>query len=355
MNSATIEPATARSLTVACWAGLGNRLRLLISGMAVADASERQFTMLWPRTRDCSAGFSDLFVNDWPVQEVSLDAVKDMPPYLGYYCPPLPDALTSPEPHMAILTPHALLAPAYSQAHAALMPRAAETMAALQLRPALAAQVAEFQATHFRRPMIGVHLRRGDFNYYALNVARNLDSSYLAVDTLLRRWPDAGILLCSDDGAADPFRPRVQRQDVHQAYRQRYGSRVVWHVPTSLDRHQVEAVQDAAIDLWLLRGTDAFVGTIDSSFSEMAIFGHQAPALWAAPDDRGYRIVSSLLTMTGLAWLMRQDGRRRFGRELSLPRLLRYYHNRLRGRPTHNDARSWQKHELPSSSATDVL
>lgn len=353
MTAATTGDGAARSLTVACWHGLGNRLRLLITGMTVAAASARRFTMLWPRTRDCAAAFCDLFANDWPVEETPLADVKDMPPYFGYYCPPLPDPLTSPARDLRILTPHALLAPTRLRVHAALMPHAAATMAALQLKPALAAQVAAFQATAFRRQMIGVHLRRGDFNYYALNAARNLHSSFQAVDAWLKRWPEAGILLCSDDGAADPLRPRAQRQGVHQAYRQRYGARVVWHVPRSLDRSLVETVQDAAVDLWLLRSTDACVGTLDSSFSEMAVFGRQAPVRWATPDDRRYRAVASLLTMTGVAWLMRHDGRRRFGRELSLPRLLHYYRSRLRGHSMQNNANDWQKHELVSSPAAN--
>jgi len=202
--------------------------------------------------------------------------------------------------------------------------------------------------------MIGVHLRRGDFNYYALNAAKNLNSSYQAVDSLLKRWPAAGILLCSDDGAADPLRPRAQRQDVHQAYRQRYGTRVVWREPRSLDRCLVETVEDAAIDLWLLRNTDAFVGTLDSSYSELAVFGRKVPTRWAAPDSWRYRTISSLLSVTGLAWLMKQNGRRRFHRELSLPRLLHYYHNRLRRRPISNDIRHWQLHELLSSPVKSI-
>ena len=54
---------------------------------------------------------------------------------------------------------------------------------------------------------------------------------------------------------------------------------VVTPKPRSLDRHTPEAIEDALIDLWLLRSTDFFVGTVGSSFSEMAMFGRAVPAI----------------------------------------------------------------------------
>lgn len=341
--------AAERSLTVACWAGLGNRLRVLLSGLTVAVASDRRFTMLWPRTRDCAASFTDLFVNDWPVEEASLTAVKDLPPYLGYYCPPLPDALTSAAPHLALLTPHSLLEPARSPRHAALLPKCAALLAALEPTPLLADQIAAFKAAHFRLRMIGVHLRRGDFLFYGAGASDNFASSRRAVEVLLRQWSDAGIFLCSDDGAGDPYQARRAVTGVHAAYRQHFGERVVWRTPSSLDRSQPAATQDALVDLWLLRATDGFVGTPDSSFSEMAVFGRSVPTRWAEPDHWRYRLAAGLLHAAGIAWLLRQQGRRRFGRELSLPRLLHYYRSRLLRCKTTNDARGWQLHELPSA------
>lgn len=343
----SVTALAERSLTVACWAGLGNRLRVLISGLTVAAASDRRFTMLWPRTRDCAASFMDLFVNDWPVEEAPLTAVKDLPPYLGYYCPPLPDALTSPEPHLALLTPHWLLEPARSPRHVALLPTCAALLAALEPAPLLADQIAAFKAAHFRPRMIGVHLRRGDFLFYGAGAADNFASSRRAVEGLLRQWPDAGIFLCSDDGAGDPYQARRAVAGVHAAYRQHFSERVVWRTPSSLDRSQPPATQDALVDLWLLRATDGFVGTPDSSFSEMAVFGRSVPTRWAEPDGWRYRLAAGLLNAAGIAWLLRQQGRRRFGRELSLLRLMDYHWRRWRGRSVVNDARAWRRHALP--------
>jgi hypothetical protein len=46
-------------------------------------------------------------------------------------------------------------------------------------------------------------------------------------------------------------------------------------VPRSLDRHSVESIQDALVDLQLLRATQMVVGTTDSSTSPTSRFrGH---------------------------------------------------------------------------------
>lgn len=59
-----------KTLTVFCDGGLANRLRVLLSGMAAADISQRKFKMYWPRTPACAASFRELFKNNWPVQDV---------------------------------------------------------------------------------------------------------------------------------------------------------------------------------------------------------------------------------------------------------------------------------------------
>ena len=179
--------------------------------------------------------------------------------------------------------------------------------------------------------MIGVHLRRGDFTIDYAPWADNLANSFRAVDRLIARWPDAGILLCSDDGAADPIGRRVTLVGVHEAYFQHYGSRVVWRKPRSLDR-ELAGMQDALVDLLLLRHTDAFVGTSSSSFSDIAAYGRHVSTLWAEPDDWRYRLAGFILTRSGIARLIQEAGCRRFGREVTPRKLMQDHVARLRRR-----------------------
>jgi hypothetical protein len=77
LSTINTNATTERTLSVTVWAGLANRLRVLLSGMVVAAASKRGFVLLWPRTRDCAASFDELFTNAWPVREVPLAETID--------------------------------------------------------------------------------------------------------------------------------------------------------------------------------------------------------------------------------------------------------------------------------------
>ncbi|KAJ8906526.1 hypothetical protein NDN08_003019 [Rhodosorus marinus] len=52
-----------------CMHGLGNRIRALGSSMAVARNTGRELVVIWDNDSHCSAKFSDLFGNDYPVIE----------------------------------------------------------------------------------------------------------------------------------------------------------------------------------------------------------------------------------------------------------------------------------------------
>ncbi|WP_129678346.1 hypothetical protein [Candidatus Chloroploca sp. Khr17] len=51
-------------------------------------------------------------------------------------------------------------------------------------------------------------------------------------------------------------------------------------------------------------------------------------ACWAEPDNWPYRLATGLLNASGIASVLRQDSQRRFGRELSLLRLMEYHRRR---------------------------
>ena len=64
----------SRTLTVVCRYGLCNRLRVLLSGMVLAEATGRSFRVYWPRTPHCHAAFGELFENAWGVIDGEPDA-----------------------------------------------------------------------------------------------------------------------------------------------------------------------------------------------------------------------------------------------------------------------------------------
>ena len=313
-----------RQLTVYCSLGLSNRLQVLISGRALAEASERQFCMLWPRTAICGAPFDALFENEWNVHNVEVDAVANLP-YISGWFDPLPDLLSSDVDDLVIGYPTWLLCPDRYPAHRQLQERCHQIFSGLLPVEYVQNRVGQFQKEHFRDTMIGVHLRRDDFLRVRPDVAGNTEQAVHSVDKFLDENPDAGILLCTDDGAANLDSKHVQGVGVRQQFIERYGTRVVQTAPRSLDRWNTEAIQDALMDLWLLRTTQFFVGTASSTFSAMAVWGRDIPNVITAASIPSFRNFEKVAHWTGLFTLVTQAGLRDFGQVIPFSVLLNYY------------------------------
>ena len=313
-----------KTLTVFCPLGLSNRLRVLLSGLALAEASGRHFRMLWPKAAACAAPFETLFTNHWPVATVSSEAVAGLP-YIPGWFGHLPDLLSATEVDLVVGHPGWLIRPGQFAGHEALAARCQSLFGEMQPVAAIREAIAAFKQTQFRPTMIGVHLRRGDLLRDRPDVAANTAQAIHAINAFLARFPDAGILLCTDDGAVDQDTGRIQTEDVRARLRTQYGARVVWTTPRSLDRRTSEAIQDALLDLWLLRDTDCVVGTTGSSFSELACYGRNIPhtLVWGA--TARYQPIERLARISGLYTGLRILGRWHFGRNVPFPQLLEYY------------------------------
>ena len=318
----TLTPYT---LAVFCPLGLSNRLRVLLSGMALAEASGRQFRMLWPITPACAAPFAELFENKWPVETVDAMAVADLP-YISGWFGLLPDLLTTDEPDLVVGHPGWLIRPGEFPHHDSLMTRCGDLFNELQPVSAVQQRVDVFRQRHFRPTVIGVHLRRGDLLRQRPDAAGNTAEAVAAVDHFLAEYPDAGILFCTDDGAVDPRTGRSSRREgIQETFGFRYGHRVVWTSPRSLDRRAPEAIQDALVDLWLLRTTDCFVGTEGSTFSELVVFAREIPHRLVAGATSTYQQLERLARLTGLYTVLVRLGKQQTGKRLPFPALVRYY------------------------------
>lgn len=305
-RSRPVSSPVDRSLTVACRSGLANRLRVLLSGLAVAEVTGRAFAMDWPRTAACGATFDELFANRWPVQPSTPEACGRYPLAGQVARRAGPGWLAGAERHLAVQEVGWLYATDPSLDRQAMAARAACYLAELDLLPALRQRIDAFAAAHFRPTMIGVHLRRGDFLHRRPDVVANTALALAAVDRFLAGAPEAGILLCTDDGAVDPLKGAVPCEGIREIFFARYGSRVIHTTPRSLDRHTTAAIQDALIELWLLRRTDCLVGSGGSSFSELAAFGRVVPAVQVSAESAAFRRLAAFCRRSGVEALLRR-------------------------------------------------
>jgi hypothetical protein len=310
-----------RTLVATCRAGLCNRLKVLLSGLALAADSGRAFVMLWPRTPSCSAAYDELLANPYPVVTPTDDfPIQSLLDELGSPPGSLRQMLFSPRPHLMVHSYTWLARPADARERAAYWSRMAALMDGLAPIADIAARIEDFRARHFAPVMIGVHLRRGDYLTHRPQSSRNTEGALLAVDHFLRAAPQAGILLCTDDGAVIPRTGQsTPLEGIQAIFQARYGDRVVRQAPRSLDRRTPEAIQDALADLWLLRSTDYFVGTLDSTFSVLATVGRNVPRFLCAEMTPADRRAGALVQAVGLGWLVRWMIRARIGYDLPFP------------------------------------
>ncbi len=322
---------TQRTLTVDCEAGLCNRLRVLLSGKAIARASQRKFTMRWKPHSACGATFEQLFQNDWNVRADAFFDTRNSIDVTALYRAQVPDWLVLETPHLYIHNFGWLHQPNRFPAHAAIEKECIKLYEALVPLPEILRRVNQFKENFFRARMIGVHLRRGDMSALRPDVTDNVAAAFEQIDRWLDATPDAGILLCTDDGAKNPYNGRTTTfHDLRTQFERRYDKRIVSTKPSGLDRRSPQAIQDALVDLWLLRATDALVGTTGSSFSYMAIFGRSVPFFQAEGSYAQYLARRQWLEQIGLAALVSRLSRQEFGAEVPYTYLIRRYRRRMR-------------------------
>jgi hypothetical protein len=303
-----------RALSVYSGDGLSNRLMLLLSGRALAQASGRAFEMHWYPKSTCNSRFDRLFDGDWGVREVTAFDASEWTDLRLYPPHKFPDLLQAPEPVLRIRHHNWLTRPELYPSHRPLQTHMHDEFRRMQPTPAIAERIQAFKAQNFRPTMIGVHLRRGDFDMVRPDRIENLDAAFAAVDAYLTRDPNAGILLCTDDGAPEPHSGAPSRyHGVREQFKERYGYRVVMTTPRSLDRDSPEAIQDAVMDLMLLRSTGAFVGTKDSTFSDFVVFGREIPFTITSGATAAYQARQQFLQRSGMSLLVRLAGRIEFG------------------------------------------
>lgn len=322
--------ASNRTLIAHSHNGLCNRLKVLLSARALAEASGRAMQMRWAVSRGCSCDFERLFQNQWNVSSalhLNETRVIDLTkmPWRAF-----PDLLMIADAEITVRHYGWLIDPTRYPHHAPLQKRCAELMDELEPIPNIQARVQSLREQFFRDVMIGVHLRRGDFVRVRPDTVANLAQATQVVDEWLTRQPDAGILVCTDDGAMDPYaRQEIRQEGIVENFMKRYGERVVWTQPRSLDRGTPEAIEDALVDLLLLRQTNFFVGTRTSSFSELAVFGRAIPSRFTAAPTDAYRRMERVMKWTGVQYLLTVMNQKEFGEQQSFMTLWYRYKSRL--------------------------
>lgn len=262
-----------RKLIVAANGGLCNRIIVLLSGYVLAQAANRDFQMIWEPNYLCNCEFGDLFENDFNIitdaSSLNIKPVIYGPYDFKYY--PVFDILESKEDLLFVKSHWWLIDPGKYPVHDTLKKRINGLFRELEPVAYVRERVGRLKKS-FVRPMLGVHIRRTDFYRCYPETQVSLGYFMKYIDRFIRKFPSGKVFISTDEDSPDTNFFNSPFERIEERARDRYADKVIFSSPRIRQRNSPEAIQDALVDLLLLRETDYFVGTRHSSFSHMAIF-----------------------------------------------------------------------------------
>lgn len=225
-------------------AGLANRLRALVSGICLAEDYGLPLILHWSIDHACAAKFESLFkLSSLP----SFARVTHLPLLKAYPCL-TPENLEHVKKVWDRKLP--LTLKSYEQFHRTDMPRWIKHLRAIQPTDSLLEEVEKRLPPFDQSRFLGVHIRRGD------NDKAIAGSPYSAFLKRLEN-DDSFLVVATDD------------EEIREDLKQRFPGRL-WFPAKIRNRHTEEGIQEAVIDFFCLTRCPKILGSVSSSFTEIA-------------------------------------------------------------------------------------
>ncbi len=247
------HPTWKRYVTYLCMAGLGNRLQAHIAAYSYGLRVGRRLLVRWTRNKHLGATFDDLFQPTFPsccnYRSYTILRTHDHKNSANHHFPEPSSELVAFGSWFSPMNIEALLSREHSLAR--------HIAATLSPIPEIAERVSAGVAK-FRRPIVGVHIRRGDF--YDHGAAVPLDRYVTALVSLRNRYGLESTCYVSSDAPDEELMPFLDRFDC------------IRHSHPIGPRGSLAEAKEALVDMLLLSRCDFLVKTAGSSFGNVAAF-----------------------------------------------------------------------------------
>ena len=245
----TVKP----SVTYLCMSGLGNRLQAHVAAYAYGHRIGRQLIVRWTRNKALFATFDDLFQPTFPsfcnYKSCTILRIKDHKKSANHHFPEPSSDLVAFDTQFAPFNIEALLSREHSLAR--------DIAASLVPVPEIAERV-DVGVAKFRRPIVGVHIRLGDWCDAGVDVS--LDRYITALVSLRKRYGLESTCYVSSDAPDEELMPFLERFDC------------IRHSHPVGPRGTLAEAKEALVDMLLLSRCDYIIKTNGSSFSSVAAF-----------------------------------------------------------------------------------
>lgn len=233
--------AVYTTLILRVCAGLGNRLRALVSGLLAAEDTQRKLIVCWPIERGCGAAWKDLFDSSRLPDWLTIQTVEF--PYGLQECLSQEDWDAIPKSGPIELKSHGRFHTTDDERYLGWLRR---------LRPKREILLAVEDILRGQKP-VGVHIRRTD------NVrATELSPTQLFLEKM-SGYPENTLFWLATDDARE--RDHLEGQ---------FGTQIIPYKSGTLNRGYAEGIKGALIEFVALSRCSEILGTAASSFSELA-------------------------------------------------------------------------------------
>jgi len=248
-----------KEMVATCPAGLGNRIKCMVSILKRCDESgSAKAYVYWPLNDACGCKFEELFEVATPLKEIGrseLDGVRIGLNYdtyidkswkfkfnnleeMDFKYHKLPrDWITSFLPYVWRIRPKK------------------------DIEDAAWAFFNKYRESFNKNEVIGVHIRKGDFKslYDGRKNISKEENFIERMQSLLEVNPDYKFLLCTED------------EETEERFKKRFGDNHIIYFPKRFrDRSNPLAVKEAFVDILLLSKCPIIIGTFLSTFTELA-------------------------------------------------------------------------------------
>ncbi len=253
-----------KKIVAACRAGLGNRIKCIISTLRRCDEEEAKGIntipcVYWPENNACGCKFEELFDDILVLKEIGKSELETVEVDEWHNDAYINKSwkLRSKFSGNIDFKYHKLSV----EEKIEFLPYLWITKPKKDIEDVVWAFTQQYKESFDKCEVIGVHIRKGDFKGLydgRKNISQEKDFME-RMKCLLEVNPDYKFLLCTED------------EETEERFRLRFGSNhIIWFPKRFRDRNNTNGVKEAFVDMLLLSKCQIIIGTFLSTFTEIA-------------------------------------------------------------------------------------
>lgn len=281
-----------KKITAACSAGLGNRIKCMMSTLRICDEERANGLsalpcVYWPNNKECGCEFEELFERPWPLKDIGASELQTIEvdewhgdAYINKSWKLKSNAIAEPSIDFKY---HKLTNSQINK----FLPHLSKLKPKQDIVDAAWAFRNKYKESFDKKEVIAVQIRRGDFtNLYDGRGKISKESDFIEkMRCLLEVNLNYKFMLSTDD------------EDIEERLRLRFGDSHILIFPRRFKgRETPEAIKEAFVNILLLAECHIIIGTFLSTFTEMAWWFGGCKAQVVIPGTENKKAVDKVIS-----------------------------------------------------------